>query len=332
MSAPEKAAEEMRTDRLGAFTDGVVAIIITIMVLELRVPEAPTWAAFRHTLPLLAAYLLSFVNVGIYWMNHHHLLHLAKRVNGNVLLANLFLLFWLSLVPFVIRWVGEAEDITAVTDFEVLCYYVNSPLFDAGQLPAFNAELSRISTSIGKPVSCAKPVAVVLNVKTTNAGWNGLPAQILLDDLAATTVAAFQVSGDPLNTCGSGERGGPIFSSTVDRTASFFSVATVQNLPTNIGGPGVNRRPCSSFVATKSYAAGLPNQVWINATGRGQQFGGPVALDWEIQVRYSNGDPRGPTPGLGATCQVGVVPNSGNYAKSFDSICTHQVGGSIIQQ
>jgi uncharacterized membrane protein len=79
------------------------------MVLELRVPEAPTFAAFRHSLPLLGAYLLSFVNVGIYWMNHHHLLHLAKRVNGNVLLANLFLLFWLSLLPFVIRWSGEAD-------------------------------------------------------------------------------------------------------------------------------------------------------------------------------------------------------------------------------
>lgn len=100
---------EMTGDRLGAFTDGVIAIIITIMVLELPVPHGTTLAAIRPALPLFGAYALSFINVGIYWMNHHHLLHLAKRVNGNVLLANLFLLFWLSLVPFVIRWAGETD-------------------------------------------------------------------------------------------------------------------------------------------------------------------------------------------------------------------------------
>ncbi len=108
-SAQAETAQEMRTDRLGAFTDGVIAIIITIMVLELPVPHGTTIEALRPTLPLLGAYALSFVNVGIYWMNHHHLLHLARRIDGNVLLANLFLLFWLSLIPFVIRWAGETE-------------------------------------------------------------------------------------------------------------------------------------------------------------------------------------------------------------------------------
>ena len=100
---------EMTGDRLGAFTDAVIAIIITIMVLELPVPHGSTLEAVRPIAPLFAAYVLSFVNVGIYWLNHHHMLHLAKRVDGRVLLANLFLLFWLSLIPWVIRWAGETE-------------------------------------------------------------------------------------------------------------------------------------------------------------------------------------------------------------------------------
>lgn len=98
----------MKTDRLGAFTDGVVAIIITIMVLELPVPEEPGLAALRPSLVLFAAYALSFIKVGIYWFQHHNMLQAARRVDGRVLLANLFFLFWLSLVPFVVRWVGEA--------------------------------------------------------------------------------------------------------------------------------------------------------------------------------------------------------------------------------
>lgn len=103
-----KPAAIMNPDRLSAFTDGVIAIIITIMVLELKVPEAGSWEALRPSFPVFGAYALSFANVGIFWVNHHHMLHLAKRVDGHALLANLFLLFWLSLVPFVIRWVGEA--------------------------------------------------------------------------------------------------------------------------------------------------------------------------------------------------------------------------------
>lgn len=98
----------MGKGRLEAFTDGVVAIIITIMVLELKVPSGRDWAALAESLPVFLAYVLSYVNVGLYWNNHHHLLHAAKRVNGRVLWANLALLFWLSLVPFVIRWIDEA--------------------------------------------------------------------------------------------------------------------------------------------------------------------------------------------------------------------------------
>src|SRR5207302_6041445 len=98
----------MNTQRLNSFTDGVVAIIITIMVLELPVPKAPGMAALAPLSVLFAAYALAFVKVGIYWAVHHNLLQAARRVDGKVLLANLFLLFWLSLVPFVVRWVGEA--------------------------------------------------------------------------------------------------------------------------------------------------------------------------------------------------------------------------------
>ena len=98
----------MNTARLEAFTDGVVAIIITIMVLEIRVPRGADLASLREDLPVLLAYVLSYVNVGIFWNNHHHMLHVTERVNGRVLWANLVLLFWLSLVPFVIRWIDEA--------------------------------------------------------------------------------------------------------------------------------------------------------------------------------------------------------------------------------
>ncbi len=97
----------MTTGRLEAFSDGVIAIIITIMVLELHVPRGDTLAALRPLLPVLAAYVVSFVYVGIYWNNHHHLLHAADRLDGGVLWANLHLLFWLSLVPVVTDWVGE---------------------------------------------------------------------------------------------------------------------------------------------------------------------------------------------------------------------------------
>jgi len=98
----------LKTDRLMAFTDGVLAIAITIMVLGLRVPETPDWQAIRPAIPLLVAYGLAFINIGIFWTNHHHMLATASRVSGRALWANLFLLFWLTLMPFVIRWIGLA--------------------------------------------------------------------------------------------------------------------------------------------------------------------------------------------------------------------------------
>jgi TMEM175 potassium channel family protein len=97
----------MGTGRLEAFSDGVIAIIITIMVLELRVPHDVTLEALRPLLPVLLSYILSFVYLGIYWNNHHHMLHVTSSVGGAMLWANLHLLFWLSLVPFVTGWMGE---------------------------------------------------------------------------------------------------------------------------------------------------------------------------------------------------------------------------------
>ena len=98
----------MQTHRLEAFSDGVVAILITIMVLELRIPHAPTAHALRSLAPVFFTYVLSFVNLGIYWNNHHHMLHATHHVTGGVLWANVHLLFWLSLIPFTTAWMGES--------------------------------------------------------------------------------------------------------------------------------------------------------------------------------------------------------------------------------
>jgi uncharacterized membrane protein len=99
----------MSKARLEAFSDGVFAVIITIMVLELKAPHGTGWDALRSLLPVFLTYVLSFVFVGIYWSNHHHMLHRTDRINGGILWANLHLLFWLSLVPFVTGWMGENQ-------------------------------------------------------------------------------------------------------------------------------------------------------------------------------------------------------------------------------
>src|SRR5579872_2776628 len=99
----------MGKQRLEAFTDGVLAIVITIMVLELKVPSGSNFSSLAAGLPIYLAYALSFVNVGIFWNNHHHMLHATERVNGTVLWANLALLFWMTLVPFAIRWMDDTH-------------------------------------------------------------------------------------------------------------------------------------------------------------------------------------------------------------------------------
>ncbi len=97
----------MNKTRLEAFSDGVIAILITIMVLELKIPHASTWAALREIQPVFLAYVLSFIYLGIYWNNHHHMMHATRHVSGGVLWANLHLLFWLSLIPWATAWMGE---------------------------------------------------------------------------------------------------------------------------------------------------------------------------------------------------------------------------------
>jgi uncharacterized membrane protein len=99
----------MSTGRMEAFSDGVIAILITVMVLELPRPHGTTWGALREAAPVLLSYLLSFIYLGIYWNNHHHMLQVTDRVNGLILWANLHLLFWLSLTPFTTAWLGEND-------------------------------------------------------------------------------------------------------------------------------------------------------------------------------------------------------------------------------
>ncbi len=105
----------MGKGRLEAFSDGVLAIIITIMVLELKVPHGTDLVSLKPILPVFLSYLLSFIYIGIYWNNHHHMLHTVKRVNGAILWANLHLLFWLSILPFTTAWMGENHFTTVPT-------------------------------------------------------------------------------------------------------------------------------------------------------------------------------------------------------------------------
>jgi uncharacterized membrane protein len=121
----------VKTTRLEAFSDGVVAILITIMVLELRLPAGADWEALRSLGPTLCAYVLSFVYLGIYWNNHHHLFHVVEHVTGGILWANLHLLFWLSLVPFATNWMGDHPEAvlpTVVYGTALICagiaYYI----------------------------------------------------------------------------------------------------------------------------------------------------------------------------------------------------------------
>ena len=142
----------MGKGRLEAFSDGVFAVIITIMVLELKVPQGSDLAALRPVFPVFLSYLLSFVFVGIYWNNHHHMLHAVHRVNGFVLWANLHLLFWLSLVPFITAWMGENPHLSipvalygAVLLMAGVAYYILERA-----LIALQGEASVLALAVGK--------------------------------------------------------------------------------------------------------------------------------------------------------------------------------------
>ena len=142
----------MTKGRLEAFSDGVLAIVITIMVLELKMPEGASLAALRSVLPAFLSYVLSFVYLGIYWVNHHHMLQMAERINGKILWANLHLLFWLSLVPSATAWLGENHDESlpaavygAVMLAPAIAYYVLQNTIIAEEGPN-----SRLRAAIGR--------------------------------------------------------------------------------------------------------------------------------------------------------------------------------------
>jgi TMEM175 potassium channel family protein len=154
----------MNTARLEAFTDGVVAIIITIMVLEMHVPQGSDLASLKADVPVLLAYVLSYVNVGIFWTNHHHMLHVTEQVNGRILWANLVLLFWLSLVPFVIRWIDEAGFVAAPTaayGIVLTCAALSYTNLQA-QIIALNGRESRLAQATGSDFKGKLSIALYL--------------------------------------------------------------------------------------------------------------------------------------------------------------------------
>ena len=142
----------MSKGRVEAFSDGVLAIIITIMVLELQAPDEPTLAALQPLIPKFLSYVLSFIFVGIYWNNHHHLWQAVDRVNGSILWANLHLLFWLSLIPFVTGWMGENHFSTipvamygVVLWLSAMAYYIM-----VLRLLAYHANDSLLAAALGE--------------------------------------------------------------------------------------------------------------------------------------------------------------------------------------
>lgn len=152
----------MTKGRLEAFSDGVIAIIITIMVLELAVPHEAGLSALVPLIPIFLSYVLSFVNVGIYWNNHHHMLNVVQRVDGRALWANIHLLFWLSLIPFTTAWMGENNFSTwpvilygVVLAFAGVAYYILAHV-----LIAANGRDSTLATAVGRDVKGALSVVI----------------------------------------------------------------------------------------------------------------------------------------------------------------------------
>ena len=144
----------MKKGRLEAFSDGVIAIIITIMVLELKIPHGADWESLRPLIPVFLTYVLSFVYLGIYWNNHHHMLYITDQINGKILWANMHLLFWLSLIPFVTGWMGENHFATLPTAVyggvllaAAIAYYILQKLIIAQQ-----GANSKLKAAIGKDI------------------------------------------------------------------------------------------------------------------------------------------------------------------------------------
>ena len=161
MRVPQEQGRR-ESDRLEAFTDGVMAVIITIMAFGLNVPKDTTWRALSHQLPSLLVYVLSFTMIGIYWNNHHHLLRATERISGGVMWANLGLLFWLSLIPFATKWVGEAHQASlpaSVYGMVALAAAVSYGLLVRLIIRA-NGRDSAIATAIGSDIKGNVSIAI----------------------------------------------------------------------------------------------------------------------------------------------------------------------------
>ena len=141
----------MNAGRMEAFTDGVIAVAITIMVLDMKVPAGTDVHALAESAPVFLAYVLSYINVAIFWNNHHHMLHATEHVDGRVLWANLFLLFWITLVPFVVRWIDESHiaPLPAAAYGVVLCMAAIAYLWLERALIAVNGAKSELAEAIG---------------------------------------------------------------------------------------------------------------------------------------------------------------------------------------
>jgi uncharacterized membrane protein len=174
----------MSTARLEAFSDAVIAILITILVLELEVPHEPELAALRELLPVFSSYVLSFVYLGIYWNNHHHMMVLTERVNGRILWANLHLLFWLSLVPFTTAWMGQndfAAVPTAVYGVDLLLAAVAYYLLQKSVIAEEGTD-STLAAALGRDLKGKiSPVLYVIGISLSFAvPWAGLAIYVLV--------------------------------------------------------------------------------------------------------------------------------------------------------
>jgi TMEM175 potassium channel family protein len=159
---PLRESSVMHKGRLEAFTDGVIAVIITVMVLEMKAPPGTDFAALASTLPVFITYALSYTNVAIFWNNHHHMLQVSERVDGRVLWPNMFLLFWLSLVPFVIRWMDETDFAalpTATYGFVLVMAAIGYLLLER-MLIAINGADSRLARAVGRDLKAKLSLSI----------------------------------------------------------------------------------------------------------------------------------------------------------------------------
>jgi len=177
----------MTTTRMEAFSDGVIAILITIMVLELHAPDEVTWAALRPIVPVFLAYVLSFVFLGIYWANHHHMLQLAERVNGGILWANLHLLFWLSLIPFATAWMGEHHQASVPTALYGIVLFFSGVAYTILQRTLIREQgpQSRLATAVGRDAKSLVSV-VIYAIAIPSAFYRPALSQLLYLAVALT--------------------------------------------------------------------------------------------------------------------------------------------------